>query len=119
VWAMSTTDGLRAYVFAFSRSGQIARGLLRGFSGTLVTDFYGGYNDTPGRHQRCWVHLLRDLHALKDAHTVSTSHPELSAWIDAVIQTYRDGKALVERVEQAERSTVTACTSTGGSADSV
>lgn len=108
VWAMSTTDGLRAYVFEFSRSGQVARGLLRGFTGTLVTDFYAGYNDTPGRHQRCWVHLLRDLHALKDtsasAATVSVSHPEhpeVLAWIDAVIQTYRDGKAFTERAPPA------------------
>jgi transposase len=39
------------------------------FGGVLVTDFYGGSNDTPGgQHQRCGVHLLRDLRALADAH---------------------------------------------------
>jgi hypothetical protein len=101
VWAMSTTDGLRAYAFEFSRSGQVARGLLRGFTGTLVTDFYAGYNHTPGRHQRCWVHLLRDLHALNDTCAASASagtrHPEVSAWVEAVIQTYRDAKAVDER----------------------
>jgi transposase len=95
VWAMSTADGLRSYTFAFSRAGVVPEGLLRGFTGTLVTDFYGGYNHTPGRHQRCWVHLLRDLHELLETHTAT--HPELPAWIDAVIQTYRDAKALNER----------------------
>jgi hypothetical protein len=37
------------------------------FRGHLVSDFYGGYNQYAGRHQRCWVHLLRDLHTLKEA----------------------------------------------------
>lgn len=95
VWAMSTADGLRSYTFAFSRAGLVPEGLLRGFTGTLVTDFYGGYNHTPGRHQRCWVHLLRDLHELLETH--AATHPQLSIWIDAVIQTYRDAKALNER----------------------
>lgn len=107
VWAMSTADGLRSYTFAFSRAGLVPEGLLRGFTGILVTDFYGGYNHTPGRHQRCWVHLLRDLHELLETHTAT--HPELPAWIDAVIQTYRDAKALSERAPPptlAERLTV-------------
>ena len=95
VWAMSTADGLRSYMFFLSRAGRIPEGLLREFKGTLVTDFYGGYNHTPGRHQRCWVHLLRDLHELRDMH--AAAHPELSAWVDAVIQTYRDARALDER----------------------
>lgn len=106
-WSMSTDTGLRSYTFEFSRAGQVARGLLRGFNGTLVTDFYGGYNDTPGRHQRCWVHLLRDLHELLDDHAIT--HPELPAWIDAVIQTYREAKALNERAPPptlAERQTL-------------
>jgi transposase len=100
-------DGLRSYTFAFSRAGLVPEGLLRGFTGILVTDFYGGYNHTPGRHQRCWVHLLRDLHELLETHTAT--HPELPAWIDAVIQTYRDAKALSERAPPptlAERLTV-------------
>jgi len=32
-----------------------------------VSDFYCGYNGYAGKHQRCWVHLLRDLHALEEA----------------------------------------------------
>lgn len=34
----------------------------------LVSDFYCGYNDDAGPQQRCWVHLLRDLHTLKEEH---------------------------------------------------
>ncbi len=64
VWVMCTPDGLRSFVFDFSRAGAVAETLLDGFGGTLVTDFYGGLQRRCGRHQRCWVHLLRDLRQL-------------------------------------------------------
>jgi hypothetical protein len=41
------------------------------------------------------VHLLRDLHELRDMH--AAAHPELSVWVNAVTQTYRDARALDER----------------------
>ena len=31
----------------------------------VVSDFYAGYNAHFGLHQRCWVHLWRDVHELK------------------------------------------------------
>ena len=34
-----------------------------------------------GKHQRCWVHLLRDLHARKEAHTGAAG---VVAWAQAV-----------------------------------
>jgi hypothetical protein len=95
VWAMSTPKGLRSYTFRFSRAAVVPETLLEGFSGTLVSDFYAGYNGTPGKHQRCWVHLLRDLRQLDQ--DFSAQEPELPAWIAALIQTYRDGKAFTER----------------------
>ncbi len=95
VWATSTPAGLRAFVFHFSRAAAVPEAILDGFTGTLVTDFYAGYNHTDGRHQRCWVHLLRDLRQLKADH--SSCHPELLPWAEALVQTYRDGKALAQR----------------------
>ena len=35
------------------------------FSGVLVSDFYAAYNHHPGLKQRCWAHLLRDIHELR------------------------------------------------------
>lgn len=94
-WASSTPEGLRAFEFHFSRASAVPEAILDGFTGTLVTDFYGAYNHTEGRHQRCWVHVLRDLRQLKADH--SAGHPELLTWTDALVQTYRDGKALAQR----------------------
>lgn len=67
VWLMTTPTGLSYYEYAHSRSGEVARRLLgRNFAGVLVTDFYAGYNDCGQTHQRCWVHLLRDLEDLRE-----------------------------------------------------
>jgi hypothetical protein len=61
--------------------------------GCLVTDFYGADNPIPGRHQRCWVQLLRDLHALKEAHAESA---EVLAWAAAVRQLYDDAQTWLD-----------------------
>jgi len=61
-------QAVRSFTYDRSRAGTVATALLGDFSGHLVTDFYGGYNRYEGKHQRCWVHLLRDLHALKEAY---------------------------------------------------
>ncbi len=88
VWLLATPEGERYVAFHRSRAGAVANALLGDdFGGVLVSDFYGGYNDTPGgRHQRCWVHLLRDLRALAEAHADGTAlaDVEVRAWTAAV-----------------------------------
>jgi hypothetical protein len=46
-----------------------------------VSDFYCGYNGYAGTHQRCWVHLLRDLHALEEA---PVRDAEVLGWVNDV-----------------------------------
>jgi transposase len=69
-WLLATPEGERSVAYHRSRAGQVAHDLLgEAFRGVLVSDFSGGSNDPPGgRHQRCWVHLLRDVRALAAAH---------------------------------------------------
>jgi transposase len=60
------------------------------FQGVLGSDFYAGYNIHQGLHQRCWVHLLGDMHDLK------TDHPqdeELWRWARAVKTLYEEAVA--------------------------
>jgi transposase len=87
-WLLSTPEGERYVEYHPSRAGEVATQLVgEDFTGVLVSDFYGGYNDTPGgQHQRCWVHLLRDVHALAEAHrqTAGLLGLEVRAWTDAV-----------------------------------
>ncbi|MDP2336266.1 MAG: TM0106 family RecB-like putative nuclease [Bacteroidota bacterium] len=34
---------------------------LKEFKGILISDFYPGYDSLECQHQKCWVHLIRDL----------------------------------------------------------
>jgi hypothetical protein len=83
-WSLSTASPqpIRYFEYNRSRSHVVVKRLLGGqFAGHLVSDFYGAYNTYAGPHQRCWVHLLRDLHALK------VDHPhqrEVQTWAQAV-----------------------------------
>jgi transposase len=69
VWMISTPDGIRVYEYDQSRAQGVATRLIGAdYRGVLSTDFYGGYNHLACRHQRCWVHLLRDLVKLVERH---------------------------------------------------
>ena len=67
-------NGNNGYVWTFStpteryflRRGRgkavVDEALGESFSGVLVSDFYAAYHHYDGPKQRCWAHLLRDIH---------------------------------------------------------
>jgi hypothetical protein len=92
IWAFSTPgdDAVRYYEYDHSRGQAVVKRLLGGqFAGHLVSDFYCGYNVYAGKHQRCWVHLLRDLHALKEEYAEDV----------AVVQWARDVRSLYDQAQ--------------------
>jgi len=96
IWTVVTPgpEAVRYYEYAASRSHYVILRLLGDrFRGVLVSDFYAAYNFVPGRHQRCWVHLLRDLHALKDAHP---NIPVVLTWTTAVRQLYDEANVWLD-----------------------
>jgi hypothetical protein len=97
VWGFFTPTGERLYEYDKSRAGAVARRIMgSNFGGVMSSDFYGGYNDFPGEHQRCWVHLLRDLHKLKVEHP---ANKEVLAWATGVRKLYDDAHSLLEEQE--------------------
>ena len=70
------------------------------FSGVLVSDFYAAYNHYPGLKQRCWAHLLRDIHDLKGLYPEDAG---LAQWAEAVHQVYTEAKASVPSREPKPR----------------
>ena len=57
---------------------------------SVGSDFYAAYNHYPGLKQRCWAHLLRDIHDLKGL------YPEDAGLApEAVHQVYTEAKASV------------------------
>jgi transposase len=94
VWGLTTPGPAPVCYYAYdrSRAGTVAATLLDDFAGYLVTDYYGAYNHLGCKHQRCWVHLLRDLHALKEAHGEEEA---VVQWAQAVRALYDQAQALL------------------------
>ncbi len=94
-------DGVNGFVWTFStpaeryfvrrnRGGAVVDEVLGDrFGGVLVSDFYAAYNHYPGLKQRCWAHLLRDIHDLR------VTHPDdeaLAQWAAAVKVLYIEAR---------------------------
>jgi transposase len=103
VWFVGTPTGERYFEYQHSRAGAVINTLLgEDFAGVLTSDFYAAYNDTPGgRHQRCWAHLLQDLHALKADHATSL---EVVVWAKAVKEVYLQAKAWLAQGRERQAS---------------
>jgi transposase len=95
VWGLTTPgpEPVRYYQYDQSRAGEVATEVLGNFDGHLSSDFYGGYNAYAGKHQRCWTHLLRDLHELKKA---QADNAEVLTWAQEVRALYDEAHAALQ-----------------------
>ncbi|MGM0505015.1 MAG: TM0106 family RecB-like putative nuclease [Bacteroidota bacterium] len=60
IWVLTNYDTV-LYYFTDNREADFLLNFLKGFSGVLVSDFYSGYDNLPCKHQKCLIHLIRDL----------------------------------------------------------
>jgi predicted RecB family nuclease len=60
VWTF-TNDEYVVFKLTKTRESTIAHEFLQSYTGTLVSDFYPGYDAIKCKQQKCWVHLIRDL----------------------------------------------------------
>jgi transposase len=63
------------------------------FAGVLVSDFYAAYHHYPGLHQRCWAHLLREIHDRRSEHPTDQ---RLATWAAAVGDVYARAGAFAD-----------------------
>ena len=103
-------DGVNGYVWSFSTPTEqyfLRRGrgkevvdevLSESFGGVLVSDFYAAYNHYPGLKQRCWAHLLRDIHELK---ALYPKDAKLARWARSVQMIYKEAKEVAKEVAKA------------------
>ena len=90
VWTFSTpTDCL--FLRAGRGKGVVDDVLGPDFQGVLVSDFYAAYDHYAGLHQRCWAHLLREIHHLREAYPEDAA---LTTWAQAVRTVFDRGKAV-------------------------
>jgi hypothetical protein len=96
IWVFSTPgeEAIRYFHYDHSRGQKVVEEVLgERFQGVLGSDFYAAYNVYRGPHQRCWRHLLEDLHDLKEEHPDEATVQE---WAQAVRALYDRAQALVK-----------------------
>ncbi len=108
IWSLSTPT-LRYYEYHHSRGSEGLTQLLgETFEGVLGSDFYAAYNVYQGRHQRCWVHWLRDIHHLKEQHpdqeAVWTWAAEVKACYERACSYTGPSPGLTPQQQQKERA---------------
>lgn len=89
LWGFSTPR-LRYFTHGNRSKAMVDLVLGSDFSGVLVTDFYASYDHYLGPHQRCWVHLLRDIHELQRLHPADRG---LARWGMRVTALFHRAKA--------------------------
>jgi hypothetical protein len=85
VWLWGFTDPtFTLFHVDASRGGKVALKLLgKAFGGTVIADFYGGYDRLAAPKQRCLTHLLREVKELTEKDTTFAACPlsrKLSRW---------------------------------------
>ena len=96
VWTFSTpTD--RYFLRRGRGKGVVDEVLGEEFAGVLVSDFYAAYHHYDGPKQRCWAHLLRDVHDLR---VLYPKDDRLSRWAGAVHRLYRQAVAFAHPPEK-------------------
>lgn len=104
IWTLSTERSCLFHRDA-SRAGVVIDHLLsEAFGGILVADFYAAYDHLPGRKQRCWAHLWRDIDALE---TEYPADHELAAWVAGVRAIYDLARGARPAAEQGTSPTAT------------
>jgi len=67
VWVFTNLEEV-VFMYRETREGDFLAGLLGGFRGVLVTDFYTAYDSLDCPKQKCLVHLMRDFNNDIQAH---------------------------------------------------
>jgi uncharacterized coiled-coil protein SlyX len=99
LWTFSTPTA--QYLTYGSRGrAEVITVLGERFGGTLVTDFYVGYNHHDGPHQRCWAHLLRDV---DEAAAQQPGDDGVQRWARRVKLLFRQAKGLASPDARARR----------------
>lgn len=89
LWSFSTPQ-VAYFTYPKTRAGSVVTAVLgQDYGGIVVSDFYTGYNTHFGLHQRCWVHLLRDVQELSKKYPL----PGVLAWAQSLRALYEEAKA--------------------------
>ena len=114
IWTFSTPT--ERYFVRRGRHKEVVDEVLgESFSGVIGCDFYAGYHHYAGRKQRCWAHLLRDIHDLTQ---LSPRDEALQTWATAVQRLFKraqryghaDARVRLRAQQRYEQALLALCT---------
>jgi hypothetical protein len=91
IWTFSTPQA-RYFLYGRRTKDMVDTALGPDFDGVLLSDFYAAYTHYPGLKQRCWAHLLREIHDLRQ---LFPDDPALGTWAEAVHALFVDARETV------------------------
>src|SRR4051794_3390666 len=60
VWVFTSLEEV-VFMYKPTREGEFLREVLKDFKGVLISDFYTAYDSLDCAHQKCLIHLIRDI----------------------------------------------------------
>jgi hypothetical protein len=99
-WTFST-ETERYFTHGSRSKAMVDEALGEEFRGVLVSDFYAAYHHYEGWKQRCWAHLLLDVHDLRMLYPTDAS---LQAWADGLHQLFEQARAFTHPERDERRS---------------
>lgn len=99
-WTFSTPTE-RYFIHGNRAKAMVDEALGEEFRGVLVSDFYAAYHHYDGWKQRCWAHLLQDIHELRGLYPDDAS---VQAWADGLHQLFFDACAFTAPEREARRA---------------
>jgi transposase len=100
-WVCATPEAV-CFARGDRSAAMVERLLGEGFAGVLVSDFYAGYHPYVGVKQKCWAHLLRDVHDLRVAHPQDAA---VQGWAAGVHDVYEQATTWKQAHPTAESGT--------------
>ena len=91
IWTFSTPQA-RYFLYGRRTKDMVDTALGPDFDGVLLSDFYAAYTHYPGLKQRCWAHLLREIHDLRQ---LFPDNAALETWAEAVHTLFVDARDTV------------------------
>ncbi|MCX7424571.1 MAG: IS66 family transposase [Planctomycetia bacterium] len=85
VWVFTNLEEV-VYVFRPTREGDVLNEVLVGFSGVLISDFYAAYDSIPCIHQKCLIHLMRDINDDLFKNPFDEDLKQLAQWFTATLR---------------------------------
>jgi transposase len=99
-WTFST-ETERYFTHGNRGKAMVDEALGEEFRGVLVSDFYAAYHHYDGWKQRCWAHLLMDIHELRVLYPADAS---VEPWADGLHQLFLDACAFTAPEREARRA---------------